>query len=160
MPGAACSGAPDNCVHGSVCVGGVCHALCSSDADCKQPAVNSVAPRCTLPLPGVINKACTIACNPVAAAGDSQCPSGSACVYTPSATNEATDCAPPGSDGEGTACDNSTQCAANLTCILNGAPPSLCRAVCRNGVAGDCPAMSSCQSVGTQYGVCCPQGGC
>jgi hypothetical protein len=160
MPGEACSGTPDNCVHGSVCVGGVCHALCASDADCKQPAVNSVAPSCSLPLPGVINKACTIACNPVAAAGDSQCPTGTTCVYTPSPTSEATDCAPPGSDTEGTSCTNSTQCGANLTCILNGAPPSLCRAVCRNGMASDCPSGDNCQSVGTQYGVCCPSAGC
>jgi hypothetical protein len=164
MAGEACSGVPDNCVHGTVCVGGVCHPLCSSDADCTQPAVNSVAPRCTVPLPGLLNKACTIACNPVLNAGASLCPTGTACVYTPSPTSEATDCAPPGSDTEGTSCTNSTQCGANLTCILNGAPPSLCRAVCRNGMSGDmkgdCSGSDTCQAVGTQYGVCCPSGGC
>jgi hypothetical protein len=158
--GAACSGAPDDCVHGSVCVGGVCHVLCRNDGDCTQPAVNGVAPRCAVPLPGVVNQACTIACNPVAAAGASRCPSGTACVYTPSPTAEATDCTQPGSDAEGAACDNSTQCGPNLTCILNGAPPSSCRAVCRNGVTGDCPANHSCQTVGAQYGVCCPMSGC
>ena len=158
--GGACSGVPDDCAHDTVCVGGVCHPLCRNDADCTQPPVAGVAPRCTLPLAGVVNKACTIACNPVAGAGASQCPTGTACVYTPSPTAEATDCAPPGSDGEGVACDNSTECAANLACILNGAPPSHCRAVCRNGVAGDCASGATCSSLGMQYGVCCPMGGC
>ena len=158
--GGACSGSPDDCVQGSVCIGGICHPLCGSDSDCKQPAVDGVGPRCTVPLPGLVNKACTIACNPVLAAGDPLCPTSSACVYTPSATSEATDCSPPGSSVEGDSCDNSTECAANLTCILNGAPPGHCRAVCRNGVAGDCVAADSCTSVGAQYGVCCPAGGC
>jgi hypothetical protein len=160
--GGACSGTPDDCIHGSVCLGGVCHQLCVKDSDCSQAPVDKVPPRCGDPVPNVINKACTIACSAAPNAGPSGCLPSYACVYNPSPTTEGTDCAMTGSGSDGTTCASNTDCASGLTCILNGAPPGHCRRVCRNGVAADCSGLAgyTCNGVGSVYGTCCPAAGC
>jgi hypothetical protein len=166
----------DDCVGGEVCVAetasvATCHEFCTSDSDCTQPAVASGGTaepsnvgHCLLQLGQSAVSVCTVACNPVTAAGASGCAPGTACaVGITSAMIEVTDCEAAGMGAEGATCTFSRDCAPGLACIDNGAT-SHCRQVCRTGVTSDCSITTDvCFILGASnlmFGACCPAAGC
>lgn len=96
----------------------VCQRLCSSEADCAS------GERClwlgSTPPAGVCTPGCVL--------GGSDCPTGNTCRAATSLTagapspsaRYATFCHQTGSGAMGDACDDPTQCGANLTCPLDG----------------------------------------
>lgn len=165
----------DDCASPDLCVGDgtahLCRQACNVGSDCHQPAVSVGATpepnnlgRCLISIGGTTSKVCTFACNPVAAAGASGCPTGYACLYfqtTP--VPEATDCEPEGSAGESADC-TTTACGVGLVCVSTGTTQR-CRQVCRSGnnadcaVAGDTCVMPS-GVTAPMFGFCCSASGC
>lgn len=144
----------DPCVKGDLCTtdspdasAGICRMFCAMDSNCTQMAVpsgptpepNNTA-HCLFTITGTPYKVCTVACNPVSAAGPSGCPAGEGCVYggtTMPPIPELTDCETVGTGTDGTACSTTALCASGFVCVNNGSA-TICRQVCRNGNAGDC----------------------
>jgi hypothetical protein len=172
MTGGAC-GPQDNCVAGNLCTYDgtheICREFCAGDSDCKQAAVPSgTTPEpgnvahCAVTITGTSWKVCSVACNPVAAAGPSGCASGMGCTYYTTTAGEVTNCWTAGTSQEGTACTYTSDCAPGLVCLNNGTSAH-CRAVCRNATPSDCLAGDVCVQPGVSmpmFGFCCPKGGC
>jgi hypothetical protein len=180
MTGATCGAMQtDDCVAGDLCSADaqnaptLCQQFCSTDTDCKQPAVASgstAEPKnvghCLIGLQGSSYQLCTVACNPVPAAGASGCPTGLNCeVAATSSIPELTACRSPGMVAEGATCSSAAPCAAGLVCVGASAAALHCRAVCRAGmnadctIAGDTCAVSS-SIANPMFGACCPASGC
>jgi hypothetical protein len=171
--GQSCNMTADDCIHGTQCIAdpttptvAVCRQLCNTDADCTQPAPAGEAanvPRCLLTLDSA--HVCTIACNPVLAAGDSGCVSGLACTVSGTvAVGAYTDCylSDSSSNLPGSSCSlPQNGCAPGSFCAHASQGMGTCREICRTGVAGDC-TMYSCSALpgATGLGDCCPPGGC
>jgi hypothetical protein len=174
--GALCNPKNDQCSRTNQCLipnstGGVCEELCGNDLDCKQApvAVSGTAEgnnlgHCMFMSGGTSVRICSVACNPVAMAGGSGCPSDAACIY--SATGmipEFTFCGPPGTAGDGQDCSTG-ECQAGLSCLAVNTQFH-CRPVCRKNNDGDCPSGYTCKpgAAGTSsvmFGYCCPAAGC
>jgi hypothetical protein len=171
--GQACNAAADDCVHGTQCIAdpttptlAVCRQLCNTDADCTQAAPagesGNVA-HCLLTLSSA-GKLCTLACNPVLAAGASGCPSGLACTLSSSPSVVAyTDCYLAASTNvPGSSCSlPQNACATGSFCAGSAQGTGTCRQLCRNGMPSDC-SMYSCAALpgSTGLGDCCPPSGC
>jgi hypothetical protein len=165
----------DDCASPDLCIGDgtahLCRQACRVGSDCHQPAVSAGATpepnnlgRCLISLGGTTFEVCTLACNPVAAAGPSGCPAGYACQYfqtTP--VPEATDCEPAGTAGENADC-TTTACAGGLACVSTGTTQR-CRQVCRTGNNADCAVAGDTCVMPTgvptpMFGFCCAAAGC
>lgn len=161
----------DDCVGGDTCVLvtptlTTCHEFCATDSDCKQPAVASGSTaeptnvgHCILQLSGTNDSICTVACNPVTAAGASGCAASLSCFVGVNASLiELTDCEGAGTGTDGTVCTSSADCATGFTCVNNGTA-SYCRQVCRSGMQSDCGiATDTCYALNASnamFGVCC-----
>jgi formylglycine-generating enzyme required for sulfatase activity len=171
--GQACNMTADDCIHGMQCIAdpttptlAVCRRLCNSDADCTQPTPAGEpgnVPHCLLTLDAA--KVCTIACNPVLAAGGSGCASGLACTVSGTvAVGAYTDCYL--SDGSsnlpGSSCSlPQNGCAPGSFCAHASQGTGTCREICRTGTPSDC-SMYTCSALpgATDLGECCPPGGC
>jgi hypothetical protein len=150
VTGQACgAGGSDDCVAGDICsvddaaaTTFMCRAFCFSDADCTQPAAPPGPPNiahCLITFAGGA-KACTVACNPVLAAGASGCPGSLGCIYGGAAgIPELTDCETVGVGGNGANCTSTADCASGYACVGGGATGH-CRQVCRDGNDNDCTA--------------------
>jgi len=179
--GQLCGPAADDCVKGTLCTQESasllqCRQFCNVDSDCKQVAAPGGAqnlPHCLLTFTGVTAKVCTVACNPVLAAGASGCAAGLGCqVFATATIPEATDCSLPGAGGDGADCTakGTADCQAGFTCVqvtnpTTGAIANHCRRVCRQGMAGtDCAGQAgyACRvATGTtMFGFCCAGSGC
>jgi formylglycine-generating enzyme required for sulfatase activity len=171
--GQPCNMTTDDCIHGTQCQAdpttptlAVCRQLCNTDADCTQPAPagepGNIA-HCLLTFDPA--RLCTIACNPVVAAGGSGCASGLACTTSGTATLGAyTDCYLPDSSSNmpGSSCSlPQNGCAAGSFCAHASQGMGICREICRTGMPSDC-SMYSCSALpgSTGLGDCCPPGGC
>jgi len=146
----------------------LCVKTCMTDSDCPATAVASGSTpeptnvsRCVT-LAGTNALECSIACNPVAAAGPSGCPSGEGnCYLGVTAANEQfTQCVVGGQQGaEGAVCSLPWDCAAGLACVQSGdAGTPHCRAMCRSGVDADCAGGDVCLSAiasNPMFGFCC-----
>lgn len=177
--GAVCNPAPDNCAASSICIPDyslgsstanmICRQFCASDNDCTQPAQTGGAankPHCTIDVASTGLKVCTVACNPVTAAGPSGCPTYWYCdVFSTATLSEATDCEYNFGNGtpEGYGCNSNSDCGNGHSCVDNGTTKK-CRQNCRAGHPGDCSevAGATCQlpTGAVLFGVCCPSGGC
>lgn len=114
------------------------------------------------------------ACNPVLAAGDSQCDAGEKCVV--SEDPQVAECqADRGTSFVGDACrptGGGDDCIGGMAClpsIYGKGVDNLCRRICRLGTDGDCrevvdpngPLVCAPPDVKlARYGFCCPKGGC
>jgi len=173
--GGAC-GPVDDCVAGDLCTSDgtseECREFCNTDSDCKQPAVASGSTpepgnvgHCLITIPGTSYELCSIACNPVTAAGASGCAAGLGCIYSgATGVPELTDCETLGTGAEGAACTSTADCAAGLACLNNGTT-SYCRTVCRSGTNADCTVAGDvCWPPGgvtnPMFGFCCSSTGC
>jgi hypothetical protein len=173
--GGVCDPAPDNCVASTICIPDygrgsqadnmMCRQFCNSDADCKQAAPQGEVtnkPRCTLAVAMTGLRVCTVACNPVNAAGPSGCPGEWFCNVS---ATDATDCRYNFGDGtpEGFGCNDNSDCGNGRSCVENGSA-KLCRQNCRAANSGDCTdvAGATCKlpTGAVMFGVCCPPGGC
>ena len=177
--GAVCAPAPDNCVASTICIPDygrgsqsdnmMCRQVCASDADCKQPAPAGEATntaRCVLSVAMTGFKVCSVACNPVSAAGPPGCPTDWFCsVSSSGASSEVTDCQYNFGDGslDGFGCNNNSDCGNGHSCVDNGSS-KLCRQNCRVGNSADCTERmgATCElAVGSVlFGLCCPSSGC
>ncbi len=107
---------------------------------------------------------CTVACNPVSAAGPSGCLAHQLCVYTVTPSGvDTTDCQGSYAGIEGNACSVSTDCDVGLVCV--GRAQTHCRQVCRIGLNSDCTVagdtcMTPAGATAPMFGYCCPAGGC
>jgi hypothetical protein len=165
----------DDCASPDLCIGDgtahLCRQACNVGSDCRQSAVSVGATpepnnlgRCLISLGGTTSKVCTLACNPVAAAGPPGCPAGYACQYfqtTP--VPEATDCEPAGTAPESADCTTAA-CASGLACVSNGTTQR-CRQVCRTGNDADCAVAGDTCVMPTgvttpMFGFCCAASGC
>jgi formylglycine-generating enzyme required for sulfatase activity len=168
--GQLCNAAADDCIHGTQCIAdattptlAICRQLCSSDADCTQAAPagesGNVA-HCLITLSSA--KLCTIACNPVPAAGASGCASGLACTLASAPSVAAyTDCylSASSTNMPGSSCSvPQNACASGSFCPQGS---GICRQICRSGIPSDC-SMYSCAALpgSTGLGDCCPPSGC
>jgi hypothetical protein len=175
--GDACAPAADNCIHGTQCVAdpttptlAVCRQICHTDADCTQAAPageSGNGPHCLITLSANMCGSaalCTIACNPVLAAGASGCASGLACTISSTPAVVAyTDCylSSSSTNMPGSSCSiPQNGCAPGSFCDL-ASGSGICRQICRNGMSSDC-SMYSCSAVpgSTGLGLCCPPAGC
>jgi hypothetical protein len=171
--GQACNAAADDCIHGTLCIAdpttpslAICRQLCRTDADCTQAApageLGNVA-HCLITLSSA--KLCTVACNPVLAAGASGCASGLACTLTTSPMVATyTDCYLSDSSANmpGSSCSiPQNGCAPGAYCANAAQGSGTCRQACRSGVPSDC-SMYSCAALAgsTGLGDCCPPSGC
>jgi len=162
----------NNCVAGDLCStdspNGVftCQEFCATDADCKQPAVGPAGntPHCIISLEDASELLCSVPCNPVTAAGPSDCQTGQTCSYSGTDTiPEVTSCGTGGAGVNGTSCMAPEDCAGGFACISGAAGTSACRQVCRARQNADCTAAGyACDELpgATMYGICCPAAGC
>jgi len=178
--GQLCGPASDDCAKGNLCTVESasllqCRQFCAADSDCKQGAAPGGAqntPHCLLTFTGTTAKVCTVACNPVLAAGASGCATGLGCqVFATATIPEATDCALAGAGGDGADCttNGTSDCQGGFTCVqvtgTGGTVVNHCRKVCRQGMAGtDCAGQAgyACRvATGTtMFGFCCAGTGC
>jgi hypothetical protein len=180
LMGARCNPDDDQCVAGTFCFGdkstggdSQCRQLCdhdNMDSDCTQPSGpgSGNTPHCFLFATGTSSGLCTSPCNPALAAGSSQCPSGSACYYSPRTFFELTDCSTVvGGGTNGVSCTGNADCAAGFTCTPVGTTgASACRQVCRAHTDADCTLNAGLKCTqgfiqpNGSFGSCCPSGGC
>lgn len=171
LSGQLCGAAgADDCIKGNLCVSesatsmvAQCRPFCAKDTDCKQTAQGGVAsnlPHCLIPISGTMPAVtvCTVACQPVTAAGASGCATGLSCQVFGSATPpiaQFSDCALPGPGGDGADC-TTAGCQAGFACVSEtptggGAAQNHCRKLCRAGTSGDCTGLGG-------YGCATPTG--
>ena len=181
--GEACGGTDDQCARTEECLtpggaggGGVCEQFCGNDSDCKRAPVavgatqeSSNLGHCLFQLDSSQSgspRVCSVACNPVATAGSSGCPTKAACFYSANGSiPEFTFCGPAGAVGDGGDC-SAALCAPGLSCLAVSTQFH-CRPVCRKGIDADCPSSSgeTCKpgaagASSVMFGYCCPAGGC
>jgi hypothetical protein len=177
--GQPCGSVSDDCVRGDLCAVSAgmatCSKFCATDSDCPGAAVASGStpepanvPRCTGLLQGTVTSTayplCTVACNPVKAAGPSGCLAHQLCVYTVTPSGvDTTDCQGSYAGIEGNACSASNDCDVGLVCV--GRAQTHCRQVCRIGMSSDCTiAGDTCATpagaTAPMFGYCCPASGC
>jgi hypothetical protein len=170
----------DDCVQRSQCISETmtinqCRDACLTDSDCTQPAASSPVagankPHCLIGLTDTTFKVCTVACQPVTAAGASGCATGLACQvfgYMSGGVTipEATDCAGPGAGTDGSSCatNGNGDCAAGFGCVNVGGTKK-CRKLCRSGTVADCTGVTSptCRlpTGSMNWGFCCPNDNC
>lgn len=164
--GAAGQGAPcetsSSCQPGAMCVGygaGLlsCAEFCETDADCQAPGG-----LCAITLgsaPGVT--LCSDDCDLTTNAGCQV--AGLSCQFGVRGTEPFTLCAPAGAGTQGTACADTSDCAAGFLCLATQVDER-CFQWC-DVAAQDCPGGLTCQPVqieagvplvigGTSYGAC------
>jgi hypothetical protein len=163
-----------DCVAGDGCNGysdKSCHQFCASDYDCQGtpsgqlPVSPSNVAYCLRTIENTSFQLCTIPCNPVSALGSSGCGAGKCDALSFNAgTAEYTDCDDVGSGVEGGNCTYDNDCGDGLECFGSNGGQGHCRRMCRKGNNSDCAGVSgtTCFTVTgwTQFGVCCPSGGC
>ncbi len=92
---------------------------------------------------------------PVCTPFGTDCGDGSWCPPT-GLTGTQRACVAAGTGALGQACAGPADCVANTACIDAGTGP-VCTALCASGDIGtDCASGGTCQSAGTDYGVCTP----
>lgn len=179
--GQICGPTTDDCVKGTLCTGETaslsqCRQFCIADGDCKQAAIGPTGniPHCIIGITGAMQEVCTVACNPVLAAGASGCGAGLACqVFRTMAIPQATDCSVGGAGGDAADCkvNGNRDCMAGFGCVsvtnmTTMVTESRCRKLCRAApnTPSDCNPLVGygCVGPGTNpmYGFCCPTTGC
>jgi hypothetical protein len=151
-----------------------CLDFCHGDGDCTQATVTGGLPaKCVGTLSNNPRyQVCSISCNPIGAAdGNNGCPMGTACFYvvagTMAAPVETTDCGFYGTVNTATACNamhGDEDCKPGNICATvdtGGGNMTLCRKVCRIGMAGtDCAGGQSCNAFtglnSPKFGICLP----
>ncbi len=170
--GATCTTAPDDCVAGDYCVPSLeyCARFCRLNGDCPKGAgplsANNIS-YCGTAFQAAPLSICTLPCNPVLAAGASECASGTKCDawgYAPVDMGgiEYTNCGSAGAGTDGATCTYSSDCATGYGCFGNGSG-SHCRLYCRPNTNSDCTiGGQTCGAVvGWSFtGACCPSTGC
>jgi hypothetical protein len=143
LAGCAETATSSTCPAGQSCVGGLCEAICTTDADCPSLWVCVAVPGPNVPT------TCMPHCDPVSPQRPDEnhvaCPAQVTCqALEPPGGNGFTDCLEVNNDDvQGQACGDYTDCAPGYACVAASTTANECAHYCRS--ASDCGAGLTCQ---------------
>ncbi len=153
--GETCSGRPDNCRRGFICLGSgpsTCRRFCRDDADCTADRSH-----CDTTVSGSSFTVCgrpPDTCDPLVPTA--ACPAGTACYVGD--TDDDTHCYPAGSAALGEACARLVDCRPGLVCLGTAPGHYTCHELCAvpGGACTEPDAVCRPLPGLTRYGACRP----